>query len=632
MNKNKLTPFYWCMLENFPFIESVFDAIDNYQLLCKIVEYVNKTATKTNELGVKVEELNNWFVNLDVQDEINNKLDEMAQDGTLQEIITNYVNLKSLLCYNNISELKNADNLINGSFAQTLGYYTVNDGGESLYKIREIKNTDVIDEMYIVALQDENLVAELIYDEINVKQLGAKGDGLTDETLIFKKALSQENTVVIIPDGKYLISDMVYMAKNVKVIGNKATLKVNTKTNILGINIYNNIKDLNFELPYGYDKEVVEISYRTLDEHTPAINHDLNIHINNLTFFFDPAINDLEYKKGHAFLISADSTIENNKFNSDGFFGVYIKDIYVKGACESVIKQYANKTAGDWITGCYYEDFNINSAPFYGFLGTKDSNDLGNLNYWDGEEIYFTNWQMQAGNSKNMFFFSWGFKTLINIQPWDWAYAISSDYKPINFLYREEKRPSYIDKLLGNMWDVIQIENIPSESEYWAYVPNILNHYINKGNNLLSTGEHNRGKMIQLTTNTTQEIVAGSRNKVNFPVEVINDARSVGFSHSNNTVKILKGIHRILLHCKLNFWFSSGESITYYVTIKKANDQNPDVKTGNIYGQKEYLEFTEILQVEEGDEIEIKLYTANNNFTINALNEVFNELTIVSLG
>ena len=38
---NHLPPFKWYVLQNFPFIEADFDAITNYQLLCKIVEYLN---------------------------------------------------------------------------------------------------------------------------------------------------------------------------------------------------------------------------------------------------------------------------------------------------------------------------------------------------------------------------------------------------------------------------------------------------------------------------------------------------------------------------------------------------------------------------------------------------------------
>ena len=36
-----LTPFKLCVLQNFPFIEADFDARTNYQLLCKVVEYLN---------------------------------------------------------------------------------------------------------------------------------------------------------------------------------------------------------------------------------------------------------------------------------------------------------------------------------------------------------------------------------------------------------------------------------------------------------------------------------------------------------------------------------------------------------------------------------------------------------------
>lgn len=83
----KLHPFKWFVLQNFPFIEADFDAITEYQLFCKVVEYLNKTIDSVNELGTLVEYITNYFENLDVQDEINKKLNEMASDGTLEEII-----------------------------------------------------------------------------------------------------------------------------------------------------------------------------------------------------------------------------------------------------------------------------------------------------------------------------------------------------------------------------------------------------------------------------------------------------------------------------------------------------------------------------------------------------------------
>lgn len=162
INKN-LTPFKWCMLQSFPFIEATFDAIDNYGLLCKVIEYVNKNIEKTNELGIKVEELNTWFKTLDLQDEVNKKLDEMALSGELTEIIAQYLQLAGLLCFNTINDLKNAENLVDGSFCKTYGKISYNDGYGNFYKIRILVNTDVIDEDNIIALINyPNLIAEKI--------------------------------------------------------------------------------------------------------------------------------------------------------------------------------------------------------------------------------------------------------------------------------------------------------------------------------------------------------------------------------------------------------------------------------------------------------------------------------------
>lgn len=83
----RLHPFKWYILENFPFLEDSIDVLTNYQLFCKLGEMYNKQVDAINTLGVQVEGITDWFDNLDVQDEINNKLDAMVEDGTMDEII-----------------------------------------------------------------------------------------------------------------------------------------------------------------------------------------------------------------------------------------------------------------------------------------------------------------------------------------------------------------------------------------------------------------------------------------------------------------------------------------------------------------------------------------------------------------
>lgn len=175
-NFNKLTPFKWFVLENFPFIEADFDALTEWQLFCKLGKEMNKIINSENTLGTQVENVtnafielqnyvNNYFDNLDVQDEINNKLNEMAQDGTLQEIIAEYLNTKSLLGFDNVSDMINSENLVNGSFVKTYGKNSYNDGNGAFYKIRNITNADVIDNINIIRIVNtQNLIAEKIKD------------------------------------------------------------------------------------------------------------------------------------------------------------------------------------------------------------------------------------------------------------------------------------------------------------------------------------------------------------------------------------------------------------------------------------------------------------------------------------
>ena len=100
--ETKIPLFRRCVLQNFPFIEQNFDALTDYALLCKVVEYLNKVITATNENSAQVEDLtvafnnlksyvDHYFDNLDVQTEINNKIDSMVADGTFQQILDDYV-------------------------------------------------------------------------------------------------------------------------------------------------------------------------------------------------------------------------------------------------------------------------------------------------------------------------------------------------------------------------------------------------------------------------------------------------------------------------------------------------------------------------------------------------------------
>lgn len=108
-NYQKLSPFKWFVLNNFPFLDVDFDAMTEWQLFQKLGLYINKVIDSQNVIGKEMEKVinsynelynyvDNFFNNLDVQEEVNNKLNEMAEDGSLAQIINEEI----------FSELNNA--------------------------------------------------------------------------------------------------------------------------------------------------------------------------------------------------------------------------------------------------------------------------------------------------------------------------------------------------------------------------------------------------------------------------------------------------------------------------------------------------------------------------------------------
>ena len=95
-----LKPFkFWCQ-KVLPLVYD--DSLSYYELLCKVVDYLNKTIENVETLHSDVTNLhtdyeklqsyvNNYFSSLDVQEEINNKLDDMVNNGELDILFSKYI-------------------------------------------------------------------------------------------------------------------------------------------------------------------------------------------------------------------------------------------------------------------------------------------------------------------------------------------------------------------------------------------------------------------------------------------------------------------------------------------------------------------------------------------------------------
>lgn len=261
-NETKIPLFRRFVIQNFPYIEQDFDALTDYQLISKVVEYLNKVIESQNGL---VDDMNalttafsdlkdyveHYFDNLDVQEEINNKLDQMVEDGQLTQLIAQFLSLNAIMSFPSVASMKLAENLVNGSTCETYGFYNVNDNGGAKYLVRNITNDDVVDEKTIIELYDNNLIAELIKEpEMSVKQFGAKGDNSTNDTTSLQVALnfcSSNGLVLNIPDGTYKTNGLTTNAITIK--GNKCIVKAysNANTTLLTLNGVCDIDGIEFD-------------------------------------------------------------------------------------------------------------------------------------------------------------------------------------------------------------------------------------------------------------------------------------------------------------------------------------------------------------------------------------------------
>lgn len=157
---NDLNPFRcWCQ-KVLPLVYD--DSLSYYELLCKVIDYLNMTMENVNELSKNFDELqkefitlkefvDNYFTNLDVQEEINKKLDEMVENGTLDKLFSKFL-------------------------------------------------TGII----------------------NVKSIGAKGDGISDDTSYFQEAINS-GMIIFIPNGTYVVNELQFNSERIQIIGETNT-------------------------------------------------------------------------------------------------------------------------------------------------------------------------------------------------------------------------------------------------------------------------------------------------------------------------------------------------------------------------------------------------------------------------
>lgn len=260
----------------------------------------------------------------DVVDGVN--IVKITHDSTLiAELITDYtfdkleeyVKTNTAQIYNTVADMKSATNLIAGSYARTLGYYALNDGGAGLYKIRTITDSDVVDEASIVNIGDSSnqLIAELIYvDSINLEQFGCYGDNTHDDTTNLQKAVTFAETHKLVLTSK---GDKTYKVTSpINVDTLECDLNMATVTTPNSINIFY----INSENYYGM---ITGITFDCTNANSAIyINNGRKKTIKNI-IIKDLTSYGIYFNKGYELLI--DECHINGKSTATNGIGIYMK-------------------------------------------------------------------------------------------------------------------------------------------------------------------------------------------------------------------------------------------------------------------------------------------------------------------
>ena len=232
------------------------ESLSYYEQLCLILNYIKNEITPSlntliDEYSVvvnSVEKLEKYIDDYFNSEDFNNKvttaidtkLNAMANSGELENIITAYLKLNALICFDTIPLMKASTNLTNGSYVKTYGSTEFNNKKGAFYKVRTKQESDVVDEVNIIELYN-NLVAVLILQD-DFDSLQTQVNNLSDSLNTTNQKVNELET------GLNTTNTNVSNVQNDLNTTNNNVSALETQTNNNTLNLRFNSKFLNDEI------------------------------------------------------------------------------------------------------------------------------------------------------------------------------------------------------------------------------------------------------------------------------------------------------------------------------------------------------------------------------------------------
>lgn len=323
---------------------------------------------------------------------------------------------KAIRFYDNVDSMKNDSTLKEGMHVKTKGYYSINDGGCSEYHITSTESqTEYQEEL------NNNLYATLILkDIINVKQFGAKGDGITDDTQSIQKALSYHgnNMTKIFFDKSdgYFLDGTLQLFSNTHIDFNNQKIYIKT-SEVLFKNNYDSNNRAN-----PIENIIIENAY--FDGTSPIAG----TYCNSIKFGLLKAknikiLNNVFYKSS------------NNRHNFD------------MGGCENVL-----------IERNYFHNIHIDSGSKVGELIQLDNATYTGLPYWDESSTLYDNSGCKNITIKGNIFKQDDYANNFINAIGSHSYLASYPHENIVIESNEFDEPNYAN-IKGYYWKKVRISN-----------------------------------------------------------------------------------------------------------------------------------------------------------------------------
>lgn len=257
----KLTPFTKMIMTIGTLPSSFYASMSYYESMVWLYEYLKNTVIPTvNNNAESVEELQTAFIQLEtwVHDyfdeqlpiEVQNALDNMAEDGSLTELIENVLKAQNYVILNDYEELLTNPYITKNLYVR-LKNYEENDKIESVYYIKE-KETETPNEMDIITI-NESLIGILqphLMKELNSKIFkDTDTEGEDDSTFLqylFNYGSTHKIKIKLI-EKNYNIGERIEIHSNLDLDMNKATFNLNDGAEC--------------EMLYNYDNISTQTSY-----------------------------------------------------------------------------------------------------------------------------------------------------------------------------------------------------------------------------------------------------------------------------------------------------------------------------------------------------------------------------------